>query len=533
MSVGQRYFLRGVFYHPQMVGVMGNEIPMRLPEVGSTQDVLFMRPLNDDTSDFSRTLQGDPLWYIPIAPGEFVDTYMPGLERLDEEIARIDHYQRSVQLQTTSDMGVAPILNFGGVRIVEGREITREDYLTANPVAVVHASFAQLRGLDIGDTFTVSVPSEQSFVTHFNAWNRFVGTFIGSPAQSSSAYELELTIVGLFLTGGESPTVQWTWASTYVYIPDSLLRADSTLCRDVSHIGLDPDFVGWYEGMDYIPSFWYNFVLNDAREVDEFKLAYGEILNNLGFVIAFAQTGAENFWASAEPILQAVTLNTIVFSVVLILALALVVFLYLRQRMKDFAVMRALGVPAVKVSIQAIGALFVFGLPAVVIGAVGGWFYALRRAASTVNPLMEEELYAHTAEVFILWLPAFAAVIIVIILFMVILGISHISRRPVLELMQGSAGAAGNAASKILEPFVPDADVNTSSQTDTVSNHAHNVESFESASASKRRGTLRFIFRHIVRSMPKSVLAAVVALSILVALVFFSETIVRTENDID
>jgi hypothetical protein len=116
---------------------------------------------------------------------------------------------------------------------------------------------------------------------------------------------------------------------------------------------------------------------------------------------------------------------------------------------------------------------------------------------------------------------------------MVIAGISRISRRPVLELMQGSAGATGNAASKMPESFVSDADVNTSSRTDTVSNYVHNVERFGSANASKRRGTLRFIYRHIVRSMLKSVLAAVVALSILVALVFFSETIVRTENDID
>jgi len=123
-----------------------------------------------------------------------------------------------------------------------------------------------------------------------------------------------------------------------------------------------------------------------------------------------------------------------------------------------------------------------------------------------------------------------AVIVLAGLLVMTTIGVIRIGRRPVLELLQGSAGTAGNTLTKTSQSFSPDTGENLLSRIDTISNYMHSIAS---AGTSKRRGTMRFVFRHIVRSPVKSVLMAVVTLFFVLTLGFLVESINRVEAEID
>ena len=108
------------------------------------------------------------------------------------------------------------------------------------------------------------------------------------------------------------------------------------------------------------------------------------------------------------------------------------VFLFIRQRHKDFAISRALGNPAQRTNRQLITTLLLLALPAVTAGGVGGWFVALSEAAKTMEALPDTE----QAEVGIFLLPLLIAAVLLGLFILIVTGII-VYRRPVLEMLQG------------------------------------------------------------------------------------------------
>jgi len=147
---------------------------------------------------------------------------------------------------------------------------------------------------------------------------------------------------------------------------------------------------------------------------------------------------AQNFWQSANIILQATAFNAIVFSLVLILVLLLVVFLFLRQRRKELTIDRMLGYSTGK-SVKGIlktGTLFV--IPTI-IGAIFAWLFARRTIMDTLVTL--EELVGYGAELAFtlspVWLIALIAIVFILVLLMILIGAVRLVHRPLLELLQG------------------------------------------------------------------------------------------------
>jgi ABC-type antimicrobial peptide transport system permease subunit len=141
--------------------------------------------------------------------------------------------------------------------------------------------------------------------------------------------------------------------------------------------------------------------------------------------------GARAFWESAESILRTVSFNLALFSVVTVLILVLAVFLYIRQRQRDFAILRALGNPARKTKKQLLSTLLIFALPAVMIGGAGGWLVAQNEAARAL-----EALPTARAEIGMLWLSALIAIVLAGAFILSLIGI-QMNRRPILEMLQG------------------------------------------------------------------------------------------------
>jgi hypothetical protein len=324
-------------------------------------------------------------------------------------------------------------------------------------VVVISHHFAQLRGLDIGDTITINIPYSQQII--YTNWiniiasnnpeaDRFTDAFIemfihGNPSTGYIIQNLELEIVGTFLLMPEIPVRSLARLDNTIYIPDSLLPADFMAVDNYHGLGNERNwwdvepFVPKYAAVeDYIWDFWYSFTLADSRNENAFILENREALAALGMNVVLLPSGAENFWLSAEPILQTATFNAIMFCVVLILVLSLITYLFLLQRRKDFAILRALGNPAKKAARGLCYAMIIFQLPAIALGSFAGWFIAINGAASTMNPLADAGFdFGLNFDVRILLIQS--VIIFALMLFMAYMSTMKTAKSPVSELLQG------------------------------------------------------------------------------------------------
>jgi len=441
MSIGGRYLVRGVYKFDERThtGLVPYE---------GVNDVDFtMTPLNIGLSGWERTLDGDAVWFIPVPMGESIDIYVSEYEIIKNVVRYSEHTQRMIHLRTTADMSALPLAQgqSPGIWLHEGRLLNNDDYLNANPVATVHRRFAEMRNLEIGDTIAICVPMEQIVLMplFFDVDGGVgVGTiFVSSP--QDIFYEIEVEIVGTFspwsIVNHPSGDVM-----SFIFVPDSILPHDFIFLpppqdwRSLAWM-FDESLTSVADNPDFLSHGAFHFVLNDARDEDAFILAYQEILYAFGFNINFVDQGSSAFWASVDSIMQSVIFNMIVFSVVIVLAIALVVFLYLRQRKKDYAVMRALGVPKKRILTQTLLSILCFGLPAAIVGGIGGWVLARSQAERTLSVFEIAEVgigVDMTIYVSVGWLFVLSAIVMVVLLALTYFGASRIIDRPALEQLQ-------------------------------------------------------------------------------------------------
>ena len=526
MEVGERYLIRASRY---WVSPYGRGIAMS-PGGG----ILYMRPLNEN------------FHYLGVPYG-YADFDMPSLEGLAAEIEMQRYIHSMVWLRTTADMETMPMAqpDLRRMELQDGRMLTHEDYLEARPVAVIHNTLSTRRRIEIGDIITVSIPREQQVVdVHtvmffgpqpLEGWQFIRENFVfgdglmdfavlGNP-QELMIEQMELEVVGTFVKLPDAPDGQGAWSytpvlfSNYIYIPDSLLPSNF----------IATDNLRGY-GDEYLWSSWYSFTLTDTRHENAFLLENRALLNAMGFDVHFLPSGAAVFWSAAEPILTSLTFNAILFSIVLFIIFGLVTFVYMTQRRREFAIMRALGSPAGVTVRQMLAPIVFLGMPAIIIGGIAGWFFALDAAAV----LMESVSYATGYEAYLefpLYLMAIQIVAATIMMLaMVYVGGARVARLPVLELLQGTAQKRKRKKKKVAD------DVPVETLKHSMGQLTVPITPISEANLSRKnmfKASALFIFRHITRSPVKSALTVVVALFFIVTFGMLHEGMANTEREID
>ena len=563
MATGRRYLFRGIY--------AGNEA-MGLPQRGE-DNALVMAPLNSevtltvDTGGLGgRGIPEDPLWYVP-AEEVAADAAATGLVGLGDNIARLRHNQSIVYLNTTADLGAIPWqMQFGHLILDAGRWITREDELGANPVVVVHEKFARIRGLEVGDRISVNIPGEQHLVSGWVANGYPHLAFEGSTG-SEPCHELELEIVGLYHNNFDAqeamPTTRY---SLTMFMPDSVLPSDIEYFPfdgDIDERYIEYMTSGVMTGRyfrefdsSYVMESMYSFVLNDPDDEKAFLLENTDALSELGLTARFFATNYEEYRASAEPIKQAVALNAAVSCGALVPVLALVVVLHMRQRRKDFAIMRALGRSAKNASRDFVASVAMLGLPATAAGGSAAWYFALDRAAATVNRLGEAVEVPDLAAGFsisALWLPALVAAGFAVLLGMAALASRRLSSRPVLRLMQDrdvrNARKARNARARYVAMGYAQGNPKGAQRAPAMTGREARAVvritraaygdpptpagSGAAAPKGRLRAACRFTLRSMARSTAKTVLAASVAILFVLALGWLQEAVQRSEAEVD
>ncbi|MCL2200271.1 MAG: hypothetical protein FWB80_15275 [Defluviitaleaceae bacterium] len=358
MQIGERYFLRGVYYRHGI----------QVPRIGSRVNTLSMRPLCADSQ----------IWYTRSAAD---------IPHLAAEIEHIRRNQHAIELRSTRDMTAIPFMQpeFGIFHIIDGRKINHDDYINARPVVMIHRRFAIARGLEPGDMLTVDLSTRQ-YVAGSVAEKGFSEILLHG-AVGDITHVLELEIVGTFHTLSitrilcqQSPGRRHIMATDtmrdnttlflFAYIPESILPAEITIYP-------------WYED-NFLPQEWYSFTLSDTRDEYPFVQKYETLLTSAGYRLFIIESEADNFWRTAENILLTVNFNVVAFSVLAAAIFGLVIFIFIFQRRKEAHIMWALGCNRWKVRARLFVCFLFFALPAVFIGGLAARPLAQSFAAQAI-----------------------------------------------------------------------------------------------------------------------------------------------------
>jgi len=487
LEVGGRYFVKAHFE----------------PSVGITWQSasanLTLKPLNDSA-----------LWFLPVEPGKTADFTDPALQELWEELQVMNENQRAMFVVSTRDMSAMPSVQESSrdLYLAEGRWLDRLDDLNGNRVCVVHRDFAALRGLSLGDTLTLKLRELKTpFEGYIVNWER--GKDWGA-WQEYETHKETFEIVGLYgtLSRGSSQD------TSRMYIPDSVLP------------------VGWGDALWWGSPYFSSFILYSYHDIDAFVSQNREDLAKLGLRVSIMDNGWENFQASVGPVKQSVALNAGIFLLVLLLAMTLIAFLYLRQRRREFAILRALGVPKPVAIWQLLQSMTVVGAVGVLVGGLPSWSYALGKAGDTLASLQGIRGDGLSNALSLSWLAGLCAGVITLLLFSTAVGALVTTRRPVLEHLQGTVERT--AGKRKVDAVGDISEVNNYGLKPASTINTRSIG--ETPTPTKSIGlaqVTRYVLRHIRRAPLKSVLTVTVALCFTLSLGWISWSIERNEAELD
>jgi len=317
--------------------------------------------------------------------------------QLENELRILMENTNMLMLTGTMDMTALPMVQSGTMERGSGRFFTQDDYDNRNHVMVVPRTMTHM----VGETITLTLRDMHTFengspfppagdlmlerLPHGVAghWaNIPAGYWVQIPRDYTGlwrtypTHEIEVTVIGAYHIPFAHDQPRWahinqSFRNMEAFVPASII----------------PEGFGIVDA--HMVSGQYSFVLENPLGQAAFNTRYGQALLEMGFVTQFTGEDAHNFWLSITPIRNAIRLNLFLFSILLVVVLASTVLAYLRQRLRDFAIQRALGIADGNATRHLLVPVFVFWLPVVFAAAAGAWFFAMAQAGSGMDVLAE------------------------------------------------------------------------------------------------------------------------------------------------
>ncbi len=121
----------------------------------------------------------------------------------------------------------------------------------------------------------------------------------------------------------------------------------------------------------------------------------------------------------------------------MVVALILAVFLYVMARKRDYAILRALGVPKKQANGQLLLPLLLLGELGILLGGYPAWNYALAQAKASLSSLPMPAGVSPSADLSPFFLAGLCAAIFLLLALFSWLGVIFLAHKPVFELLQG------------------------------------------------------------------------------------------------
>lgn len=490
MAVGQRYFIRGW--------------ENSLGKTFNVYDNWFeIKPLDDKQ-----------LWYIQLGDGESIDFNNPSLASIKNQIDILNENLHTLWIYTTTDMSAMPQMQESArvYYLLEGRWLNHQDNLEGNRVIVVPEELARLNELQLGDELEFTFRSLTD-----TYYGRIRDGVDAENWRSYPSYQDTFTIVGIYARTSANIGI--------AYIPENSLRSGFTST-------MQDQFK--YESN-------YNFVLDSSDQQSEFVDAFKDPLQEMGIRLTMLENNGEAYWASVTPIRRSLSSDLLVFGVLMVVAFILAVFLYQMQHKREFAILRAMGVPTRQANHQFVLPLLLLGGIGIIAGGIPSWTYALGKAAETLSTLPTPGGVTPSAELSIFTLVGLCAGAILLLASFSWLGAVSLAGKPVFELLQGNVAKQSDRQkqTKTDEPAQPLPAINA----DQVSERAGEALPQPILTAvrldmeGKQKYTPsslgRYVLHHILRSPLKSLLTLVIALGFVLAAGWIQQTMENSRLEVD
>lgn len=443
-------------------------------------------------------------WFLPQG-----DARMGTLVETDA-VQEINRHR--VTLTGTKDMSALPFtqeVNRDGY-LLDGRWLNAADEESSNPVCVILQDFAEKRGLGVGDTLTITMQDEQLPYSYYPEGTALEDT-------ESSDLTTTFTIVGIFNRAIFSEGyVSASYRSLTVYIPDSCMPA-----------GYDAAVASLQDGTVFENG--YSFVLSEPDAQEAFMQQYRSQLERMGYTITMIENGWTEFFASAQPICQSTCYGAALFALVQGMALILVAFLYRRQHRREFAISRALGIPACKVTMWHLFPVVLLGIVGIGTGSMLAWRYALEKVKVTLSSLVSDGQNVNTGLSGWILVAIFASSLSLLIM-VTLLSYIGLSRHSVMDILHE---AQKNRRPR-KDPSPPET-ITTATAMSAIDTDRPKLDlpSVVTQAGKGTPGLVRFMRRHACRSQGTTALILVVSILLIIALGWIQTAILQTGRKID
>lgn len=460
-------------------------------------------------------LDDEQLWYIPIANGASIDFSDPAMAPIKNKIDILNENLHTLNIIATADMSAMPMTQEASrfYFLTEGRWLNRQDNLDGNKVIVVTEDFATMRGFKLGDEIQLTFrPLKDTFLGYIRDGLDSVNW------RNYPTYRNTFTIVGVYDKMTPSPV--------YAFIPANSLPPGFTSITQDHQFRLDDE---------------YSFVLDSSRHEAGFVQAYKAPLEELGIKLTFLENNGAAYWAAVDPIRRSLAAELLVFGLLMVVALILAAFLYQMQRKRDYAILRALGVPAKQANTQLVLPLLWLGGLGIIVGSLPAWNYALDQAKATLSSLPMPAGASTSTGLSPLILAGLCLAVFFVLAMLSWLGAFSISRKPIYELLQGqTARPAARQKRTETRPLSQPLSSLSSSPARAVDQD----ESIKPEPAVNRADLVArrkynpfslswYVIRHGMRSRLKSILTLAIALGFMLALGWIRQTMERSQMEID
>ncbi len=456
-----------------------------------------------------KPLDDGQLWYIPITKGASIDFSDPVLAHFKNEIDILNENLHTLSIFATADMSAMPKMQEASRfnYLTEGRWLNHQDNLAGAKVIVLPEEFARKRGFKLGDEI------QFTFRPLTDTYGGLIRDGVDSLNWGSyPTYQDTYEIVGIY-----NNTINW---ALYSYIPTLSLR---------------PGFASTTQNQFNYEE--YNFVLDSSRHEDEFIQAFKVPLEELGINLTFLPNNGAAYWSAVDPIRRSLTADLQVFGLLMVVALILAVFLYMMQSKRDYAILRALGVPKKQANRQLTLPLLLLGEIGVLLGGFPSWNYALSQAKASLSSLPLPAGVSPSADLSLLYLAGLCAAIFLLLALLSWLGVFFLARKPVFELLQDQT-SQNKVRQKPTRTSAPDQPIpslpSSLKSTDDLTGSTSQDKADRSAPRKYTPSSLsRYVLHHMLRSRLKSFLTLAIALGFMLAAGWIRQTMELSQLEVE
>jgi len=456
-----------------------------------------------------KALDGKNLWYIKVGKDERLNLNLPEYHELKLEVDRLNENLRATLLIGSSDMSAMPDMQVDTKRnfLVEGRWLNHDDELNANKAMVISKQLAESEKIKLGDNITLTV---RNLKDPFHAYIRAREDIENWQVYPSQKITYE--VVGIYSSSEMEASFRNQNYYSNSYVPKSTLPMEFVL----------PDYSSGIK--DIHPA--YSFVLNNPKNQDAFIAEYGSKLNEAGFTLKFSDNNGRNFKAGADPLRKSTLIGLLLFTLALLIATAFSVFLYLRQHRANYAILRALGVPAKDCNKQLIVPLLALGVIGSGIGTILSWKIAHAKALESISRLPLPSGTLPELNLQVIWGWAFWFFIICVVITGAYIGNRKVSSMPVLELLQNSASKVKQDTRHLEKEPKKQLLFNQNLANNAITGNLRGREN-------QNKAMIRFMRLNIIRAKSRTLLTIFIAAALLLAMGWLQSLIVSNANEIN